>query len=117
MRKSLTKKERLSAGKAVAGVFLSGQRVSAQGLKLVFIKNGLPFNRAAFSPVRGFGGSVKRNRARRVLKEIYRTNKHLFAPGYDMVLIIYPGDYGYREREKAFLSLCAKAGLSNEIDQ
>ncbi len=117
MRKSLTKSERLSAGKAIDSVFESGRRAGSRGLKVIFSKNDLSFNRVAFSPVRRFGGSVERNKARRMFKELYRTNKHLFVPGYDVVFVIYPGEYGYREREQEFLLLCAKAGLLHEDTQ
>ena len=114
MRRNLTKEERLSCESNVKKVFKSGQKVKTLGLSLFFIKNNLSFNRIAFSPARGFKGSVERNRVKRIFREIYRLSKYLISPGYDMVLIIYPGENGYREREKAFLYLCIKAGLINE---
>ncbi len=117
MRRSLTKEERLSAGKAIESVFEKGRAASGRGLKIFYCRNELTFNRVAFSPTRKIGGSVERNKARRVMKEIFRTNKHLFMPGYDVVVVIYPGEIGYREREREFLLLCAKAGLLHEDTQ
>ncbi len=34
------------------------------------------------------GKAVRRNRAKRLIREYYRTHRHLLAPGYDIVVIV-----------------------------
>lgn len=62
------------------------------------------------------GHAVVRNRVRRRLREIYRTNEHRLAPGWDIVVVarvkaVYSR---YDELESSFIKLCAKLGLLEE---
>lgn len=58
------------------------------------------------------GNAVKRNRARRRIRELYRTNGRLL-PGYDIVVVartrVIYGSYG--ELERSFLQLMRKLGI------
>jgi len=55
---------------------------------ILFVKNNnLPYNRVAFLASKKVGNSVKRNRARRLMKESYREIKKSVAEGYDMVFV------------------------------
>ncbi|MFO7882227.1 MAG: ribonuclease P protein component [Kosmotogaceae bacterium] len=51
------------------------------------IYNGLPFSRIGISIRKKFGNAVKRNRLKRLVKEVYRTRKLLFPSGYDILFI------------------------------
>lgn len=114
MRRSLTRKERLRGKFLLERVFSSPGRSGSPGAKLLFTENGLDFNRIVITPVRKFGGSVERNRARRVGKEAYRNIKSTVKPGFDLAFILFPGDYSYGERISQFSSLLGKAGLLRE---
>ena len=59
------------------------------------------------------GHAVQRNRVRRRLREIYRTNEYRLAPGWDMVIVarvksVYAQ---YAQMEHSFLALARKLGL------
>lgn len=59
------------------------------------------------------GHAVCRNRVRRRLREIYRTNEYRISPGWDIVIVargkaVYAH---YGEMERSFLSLARKLGL------
>ena len=58
------------------------------------------------------GNAVKRNRARRRIRELYRTNESRLLPGYDIVVVartrVIYGSYG--ELERSFLQLMRKLG-------
>ena len=107
MRESLTKKEIIRLRKDIKTLFaeaekISAEKISAEGMSLRYRKNGLDYSRILICPVRKFGCSVKRNKIRRQLKEIFRKNKKKIKTGFDFVFIVYPGLYEYEEREKQF---------------
>ena len=102
MRESLTKKEIIRLRKDIKTLFTKAEKISAEGMSLRYRKNGLDYSRILICPVRKFGCSVKRNKIRRQLKEIFRKNKKKIKSGFDFVFIVYPGLYEYEEREKQF---------------
>ncbi len=76
-------------------------------------KTRLPVSRLGFTTGVKLGKAVKRNRIRRRLREIYRTNEARMAPGWDIVVVarvkaVY-AQYGQLER--SFLALAAKLEL------
>jgi ribonuclease P protein component len=60
---------------------------------------------ASFASV---GGAVRRNRAKRRLREIFRRNQHLLPPDCDLLLIARPGviQRSFPELEKKFVESC-----------
>jgi len=75
------------------------------------LKNDLDRNRICFSLSRNFGSAVERNRAKRLGREAYRNLRPLLRQGHDLILLVYPGDSGFRERAGQLEHLCARAGL------
>jgi len=68
------------------------QRVYRHGLKLqgryatVFmLPNNLGCGRLGIAATKRLGGSVRRNRAKRLIREVFRQNK--LAPGFDVVVV------------------------------
>ena len=74
--------------------FKKGRCVSTGGAKLFYIKNGLAWNRIAFTFARKFGNAVRRNRARRLGRECYRQMRGSLDTGWDLVLLLYPEGVG-----------------------
>jgi ribonuclease P protein component len=73
--------------------------------------NGLAYNRIAFTSVRKFGNAVQRNRARRVGREAYRHIRNELKTGYDVVLLVYPGEDSFVRRMEQLRALIFRAGL------
>ena len=76
-------------------------------------KTGRPVNRLGITTGVKLGNAVKRNRARRRIRELYRTHEGAVLPGYDIVIVartraIY-GRYG--ELEDSFHRQMRKLGL------
>ena len=111
MRKSLTKLERLKRKSDFDRVFNSGRRVKGAGSRLVFIDNGLDYSRFAVSPVRKYGTAVERNRAKRICKEAFRTTKERILPGFDIIMVAYPGTDSFSERNEQLTRLITRASL------
>lgn len=68
-------------------LYNKGKSVGERCLVLIVRENGLSYNRRAFLASKKVGGSVERNRARRLLRESYRAYEDRIRTGYDLVLI------------------------------
>jgi len=70
-------------------------------------------NRLGITVSAKIGNAVVRNKIRRRLKEIYRTNEQRFRAGYDIVAVARAraSSSEYAELEASFLRLSAKLGL------
>lgn len=69
--------------------------------------------RIGFVVTKKIGHAFARNRAKRLMKEVYRLHQHTVAEGYDLVLLAgrFLTQASYAEAEKAILSLFRKAGI------
>lgn len=103
--------EKLKSKDEIKKVFKYGKIVRCYGARLLFIKNTMSYNRIAFTFSKKFGNAVKRNRARRIAREAYRNIKATLAFGYDMVLLVFPGNDNFAEQKEQLTFLCKEAGL------
>ena len=111
MRRSLTKKERLSGKNDINRIYSEGKKISIPGIKLVYLNNHLNYNRILIIPRKKYGNSVERNKIKRWIRDIYRNIKNDLGHGYDLTFVIFPGDYNYERRSKQVQILLKKAGL------
>jgi len=111
MKRSLTKRERIRKKAEFNQVFSHSSRVGCAGLKLVFRTNNLEFNRFAVTAMKRIGNAVRRNKAKRQVREIFRDLKPSLLPGFDFVLIVYSGARVYEERREQIRSLMERAGV------
>ena len=68
------------------------QRVYERGIKvhgrlavMFVLETRLPVGRLGIAATRRFGGAVQRNRAKRLIREVFR--RHKITPGFDLVVI------------------------------
>ena len=111
MKKSLTKREIISRKSDLKKIFASGKVCKCRGAKILFLYNSLPYSRFAVALVRKFGNSVERNYSKRVLREIFRLEKCNLKDTFDIVIVLYPGDYSFSERCDQFHELVRRANL------
>lgn len=77
-------------------------------------KTGRPVSRLGITTGVKLGNAVKRNRARRRIRELYRTHEEGLLPGCDVVIVARTRViYGrYAELERSFRQLTKKLGLT-----
>jgi ribonuclease P protein component len=66
-------------------VYEHGTRVHSRYCTLFVLPNALPAPRLGIAATRKFGGAVERNRAKRLIREVFRRNK--VAGGFDVVVV------------------------------
>jgi ribonuclease P protein component len=66
-------------------VYEHGARIHGRYSTLFILPNALPVGRLGIAATKKLGGAVVRNRAKRLIRELFRHNK--LAPGYDIVVV------------------------------
>lgn len=80
------------------------------------IRNGTDANRLGITVGGKIGKAVKRNRVRRRLREIYRTNEESFKKGWDLVAVARARavEAAYDRIKADFLEASNKLGILNK---
>ena len=99
-------------------LYHKGNSAVSPCLVLYVRKNGRRESRLGLTVGTKVGKAVVRNRTRRRLREIYRTNEDKFLPGYDVVVVarVRAAHASYAVMEQVFLRLAGKVGLQ-EVSQ
>ena len=78
-------------------------------------RTGRPYSRLGITAGTKLGNAVKRNRVRRRIRELYRTNEDRLSPGYDIVVVARTRAVfaRYAELERSFLQLMRRLGIAD----
>jgi ribonuclease P protein component len=83
----LPKENRLKNRDDFQQVYKMGKFASADGISMKFAKNNLEITRIGFSiESKYFKTAIKRNRIRRILREVFRKNIEKIKSGFDIVV-------------------------------
>jgi len=95
-------------------LYNKGKSAASQCVVVYCRRNGRAENRLGITVSAKLGGAVQRNRIRRRLKEIYRTNEERFSTGYDIVIVARMRSRfaGFVELQSSVLSLTKKLNLA-----
>ena len=66
-------------------IYDRGAKVHSRYFTIFLLANQQPTGRLGIAATKKLGGSVQRNRAKRLIREVFRRNK--IAPGFDVVVI------------------------------
>jgi len=116
VRFTFSKEERLRKEREFREVFDHGKSLGGSTVAFYFKPNQLGFPRAGFIVSKKVSKkAVERNRAKRLMREVFRLNKHKLKP-YDLIFIARKGILGkkFQEVERDFLSLAKRAGILKE---
>jgi len=94
-------------------VFRHGRTVVSKNIVLYYCPNGTASNRIGFSVSKKVGGSVVRNRIKRLFKEALLSVEHKLITGYDYVLIARKNcaGFSFHEAVEELNNLCRKGKL------
>ncbi|MGN0735647.1 MAG: ribonuclease P protein component [Anaerovoracaceae bacterium] len=94
-------------------IYNKGKSVGDRYIVLFYRKNNLPYNRTGFLASKKVGNSVKRNRARRLMRESYRFIEEKLPSGYDFIIIARNtiNDKKCNEVEKSLVSAFRRTGV------
>ena len=117
MRFTLGKEEKLKSRKQIERLFLEGESVKEFPLRLKFLKTDyelkFPFQVTFSVPKRNMKLAVDRIRVKRLLREVYRKNKHILLNNNSenyVVMFIYTDkkEWKYEELEMKMISILNK---------
>ncbi len=128
MRNTFKREEKLKKKKFIDELFVAGKTISAYPVKLIYLQfeHDSPYKiQAGVSvPKRNFKKAVDRNRIKRLLREVYRKNKHLIYESEHtkkhIFMFIYVGkkeeNYPLLEKKmQQVLQLFLKKDFNNKI--
>ncbi|HWP42078.1 MAG TPA: ribonuclease P protein component [Blastocatellia bacterium] len=107
-----TKADRILKRDEFQQVYQKGRKIHGRYFTAFVLPTGEPRSRIGITATRKIGKSVERNRARRLLREVFRKNKWLVPPGVDIVINVKGPlvEAGFSELEDDFISFLEKVG-------
>lgn len=113
---SFRKSERLRYGHEFRRIYAQGRRWVGRAAILYVVECSdatVPTRRVGVVSGRRLGGAVKRNRARRLLREIYRQHKTQLKENIELVMVARPAllELTWSELKREMMRQFAEAGL------
>lgn len=101
---------RLTSRRQFLAIYAEGSRAPGPSFTVFGCPNASTTSRLGVTATRKYGNAVQRNRAKRLLREIFRRNRARLEPACDMVINVHPA---FRkatkdELERLFLSCFAR---------
>ena len=95
-------------------LYSKGRNAASPYFAVYCRRTGRPYSRLGLTTGVKLGNAVKRNRVRRRMRELYRTNESKLRPGYDIVMVARTRAIfaRYRDLESSFLRLMKKLELT-----
>ncbi|MEK6589968.1 MAG: ribonuclease P protein component [Nitrospinota bacterium] len=114
---SFNKKERLLKKWEYQKVFDKGWRINKRFFIIYGIRKVQGFTRIGISVPKRVGSAIKRNKIKRLIREVFRRNKDRFIQSHDIVIVAKDGAEGlsFKDIEKILL-LTIESGINVDTD-
>jgi ribonuclease P protein component len=87
----LPKEHLLKNNREFDRVYRSGKRCKGNGFSIIYLQAEQKGNRLGISVQRKVGCAVRRNRIKRIIREVFRLNRTLFPSNADIVITVRQG--------------------------
>jgi ribonuclease P protein component len=93
-------------------IYEKGRKFHTRHFTAFVLENADGQPRLGITATRKMGNSVERNRARRLVREVFRKNKRLVPAGIDIIINVKRSlaGSGYQDLESDFMSFLERAG-------
>jgi ribonuclease P protein component len=108
-RPTLGRRQRILKSSGFRAVYAARARAGDGRLVAYVRPNGLDVTRLGVSVGKRCGGSVRRNRIKRLLREAFRQARGAVPPGYDVVLVPVATGYSFEEVDRRIRALVPEA--------
>ncbi|KKK73422.1 hypothetical protein LCGC14_2893990, partial [marine sediment metagenome] len=110
---SLRKNEHLRKNSDFRRVYSKGKSCADHFVVLFVLPNDLEGNRIGLSVSKKIGKAVKRNRVKRLFREVYRLNKDKLIQGIDLICLARKDavKLDFSKMERSILRLYKRAGI------
>lgn len=88
MRETLRPHERIRQKKDFLVLYKKGHRYRGKFFNLVYLSNDLAFSRVAVVVSKKVGNAVQRNKIKRRMRALFRTNKDRLKGSLDLIVIV-----------------------------
>lgn len=92
--------ERIKKKKDFEKIYKDGKRIRSKYYNCLYLKNDLNNNRLGIIVRKNIGKAVERNYEKRVIREAFRTNKHILNNNYDILITVVKKETVYIEKYK-----------------
>lgn len=114
-REKIGEEERIRKRSDFQNIFKSAKKLNKNFLTIYWSSNRIQYSRFAVITSKKFGNAVRRNRVKRIIREVYRKNKESFGKGIDWI-ILPKGDWqriDYWQAERLILDAIKKVSKNN----
>ena len=95
-------------------MYRAGRRFHGNGFAVIVVANSLPWNRLGISVHRKAGNAVRRNRIKRLIREVFRCNRGHFPEQSDIVVTVRP-NFAFDRLEPLRAALLLATGNHSQV--
>ncbi len=105
MNESISPEERIKKKREFLSIYKQGYRYRGKHFKIIYRSNNCKHSRFAAVAGKKIGNAVKRNKAKRWIKALFRKNKHLLKDSKDLIIIAKENifDAPWKKLEKDYI--------------